>query len=73
MNDDENKPADNDAPRGMSDQLVDGDTFDITDDPAKEEEKPFYFAAGTSTGVRTGVDQGSGGQRHSRSALASLG
>ena len=39
MNDDENKPADKDAPRGMSDELVDGDTFDITDDPAKEEEE----------------------------------
>jgi hypothetical protein len=33
---------------------------------------PAYFAGGTSTGVRPGVDQGSGGQCHSRSALASL-
>jgi hypothetical protein len=41
MNDDENKPADKDAPRGMSDELVDGDTFDITDDPGKEEEEPL--------------------------------
>jgi hypothetical protein len=41
MNDDENKPADKDAPRGTSDELVDGDTFDITDDPGKEEEEPL--------------------------------
>ena len=45
MNDDENKPADKDAPRGMSDELVDGDTFDITDDPAKKEEAPFEAAS----------------------------
>jgi hypothetical protein len=44
MNDDENKPADKDAPRGMSDELVDGDTFDITDDPAKKEEAPLEDA-----------------------------
>jgi hypothetical protein len=41
MNDDKKKPADKDAPRGMSDELVDGNTLDITDDPAKEEEKPL--------------------------------
>ena len=41
MNDDENTPADKDAPRGTSDELVDGDTFDITDDPGKEEEEPL--------------------------------
>jgi hypothetical protein len=41
MNDDENKPADKNAPRGMSDELVDGDTLDITDDLAKEEEEPL--------------------------------
>jgi hypothetical protein len=41
MNDDENKPADKDAPRGTSDELVDWDTFDITDDPGKEEEEPL--------------------------------
>jgi hypothetical protein len=41
MNENENKPADKDAPRGTSDELVDGDTFDITDDPGKEEEKPL--------------------------------
>jgi hypothetical protein len=29
-----NKPAAEDVPRGMSDELVDGDTFDITDEPA---------------------------------------
>jgi hypothetical protein len=40
-NDDENKPADKDAPRGFSDELVDGDTLDVTDDPAKEEEEPL--------------------------------
>ena len=41
MNDDENKPADKDAPRGISDELVDGDTLDVTDDPSKEEEEPL--------------------------------
>ena len=41
MNDDKNKLADKDAPRGTSDELVDGDTFDITDDPGKEEEEPL--------------------------------
>jgi hypothetical protein len=41
MNDDENKPADKDTPRGTSDELVDGDTFDITDDPGKEKEEPL--------------------------------
>jgi hypothetical protein len=41
MNDDENKPAVEDAPRGMSDELVDGDTFDITAGTAKEEEEPL--------------------------------
>jgi hypothetical protein len=25
----------------MSDELVDGDTLDITDDPAKEEDEPL--------------------------------
>jgi hypothetical protein len=35
MNDDENKPADKAAPRGISDELVDGDTLDVTDDPSK--------------------------------------
>jgi hypothetical protein len=39
MNDYENKPADKDAPRGLSDELVDGDTLDVTDDPSKEEEE----------------------------------
>jgi hypothetical protein len=41
MNDDENKPADKDAPRGMSDELVDGNTLDVTDDASKEEEEPL--------------------------------
>ena len=41
MYDDENKPADENAPRGMSDELVDGDTLDISDDPAKQEEEPI--------------------------------
>jgi hypothetical protein len=41
MNYDENKPADKDAPRGISDELVDGDTLDVTDDPSKEEEEPL--------------------------------
>ena len=41
MNDDENKPADKGAPRGISDELVDGDTLDIADDPSKEEEEPL--------------------------------
>jgi hypothetical protein len=41
MNDDENKPADKDAPRGISDELVDGDTLDVADDPSKEEEEPL--------------------------------
>jgi hypothetical protein len=41
MNDDENKPVDKDAPRGFSDELVDGDTLDVTDDPSKEEEEPL--------------------------------
>jgi hypothetical protein len=40
MNDDENKPAEKDAPRGISDELVDGDTLDVTDDPSKEKEEP---------------------------------
>jgi hypothetical protein len=39
MNEDENKPADKDAPRGMSDELLDGNTLDLTDDPAKEEQQ----------------------------------
>ena len=41
LNDDKDKPADKDTPRGMSDELVDGDTLDITDDPAKEEDEPL--------------------------------
>jgi hypothetical protein len=41
LNGDKNKPADKDTPRGMSDERVDGDTLDITDDPAKEEKEPL--------------------------------
>jgi hypothetical protein len=41
MNANDNKPTDKDAPRGMSDELLDGNTLDLTDDPAKEEEKPI--------------------------------
>ena len=41
MNENDNKPADQDAPRGMSDELLDGNTVDLTDDPAKEEKKPI--------------------------------
>jgi hypothetical protein len=41
MNEDEKKPAaDTDAPRGMSDEVLEGDTLDLADDPAKEEKKP---------------------------------
>jgi len=39
MNENENKAADKDAPRGMSDELLEGDTLDIAHDPAKEEKE----------------------------------
>jgi hypothetical protein len=41
MNENENKPADKDAPRGMSDEVLDGNTLDLTVDPAKKEEEPL--------------------------------
>jgi hypothetical protein len=41
MNEDGKKSANKDAPRGMSDELVGGDTLDITDDPGRGEEEPL--------------------------------
>jgi hypothetical protein len=33
------EPADTAAPRGMSDELVEGETLDVGDDPKREEKK----------------------------------
>ena len=33
------EPADTAAPRGMSDELVEGETLDVGDDPKSEEKK----------------------------------